>query len=150
MADTSKYVTSWKDRFNKNATASVHATLLSAGNFAAQATLRAALLTAFQAMTEDFILKESVLAAEITNTISPPTSDGAKNGVRWLFRAVDTNGNAVVMQLPGAKTSLLPDTNRSLNLTADEGLAAKTAWDAYVKSNDGEDTVLVEVIYLDK
>jgi hypothetical protein len=150
MASTSRTSFTYKDRLNNGSDVSVHSTLLTAGNFAAQATLRAAFAAALDDMTDGLLVKEAVFAAETKFTGALPVDPDDVKGVKFLCRATDTNGNAVTIHIPVASLELAPGTFNTVDLTASEGLAFKTAWDAFVLSNDGEPTVLNQVIYLDK
>jgi len=150
MASTGRMVLSYVDRLNNIGTVSVHETLLTAGNFAGQATLRAAFAAALSNLTLGELSKEVVIALETNFAPTLPTADGALKAIKFLCRARDTNGNAVTIQIPAALLSLAPSATNKVDLTAGAGLAFKTAWDAYVLSNDGEATVLQEVVYIDK
>lgn len=149
MASTSITSLHIVDRFNKGTNASVHSVLLTAGNFAAQATLRAAFVAALVDLSAGTLREETVIAAKTGFTDPIPTDENAVKGNRFLCRATDVNGNAVTMHIPVALLSAIP-AGQDVDLTAGDGLAFKTSWDAFVKSNDGEDTVLQQVTYLDK
>lgn len=150
MASTSRTAFTYKDRLNNASDVSVHSTLLTAGNFAAQATLRAAFAAALDDLTDGLLIKEAVFAAETKFTGALPTDPDDLKAIKFLCRATDVNGNAVTIHIPVAALELAPGSNNTVDLTGGDGLAFKTAWDAFVLSNDGEATVLNEVIYLDK
>jgi hypothetical protein len=150
MASTGTTSFSFADRLNKVGTVTVHETLLTSGNFTSQGTLRAAFGAALADMTLGVLVKEEVVALVTKFAPTLPTDDGALKAIKFLCRARDTNGNAVTLQIPAANLSLAPGVTQVVDLTAGDGLAFKTAWDSYVLSNDGEATVLQEVIYIDK
>lgn len=81
--------------------------------------------------------------------VNRPTADFAVKGVRWLVRGVDTNGNSVSLQIPGADLSLSND-GETLPLESGPGLALRNALQAVWKSNDGEAVTVQEVVYLNK
>lgn len=150
MASTGRTTFSFADRLNKIGSVSVHETLLTAGNFAGQATLRSAFAAALANLTDGLLVKETVIALETGFVGALPTDPDDLKAIKFLCRAVDTSGNAVTIQIPVAVLELAPTITNKVDLTAGPGLAFKTSWDAFVLSNDGEATVLQEVIYLDK
>jgi hypothetical protein len=150
MASTGRTVVTLKDRLGNSASVSVHETLLTAGNFSSQATLRAAFVAALNNLSDGLMVKEEVIALETKFTGSLPVDPDDLKAIKFLCRATDTNGNAVTIQIPVAQLELAPGVNKNVDLTGGAGLAFKTAWDAYVLSNDGEATVLNEVVYIDK
>lgn len=150
MAATGRTTFSFADRLAEVGSVSVHETLLTAGNFAAQSALRAAFGAALANLSDGLLVKETVLALEQKFTGALPIDDDDLKAIKFLCRATDTNGNAVTAQIPVANLALAPGATRNVDLTAGAGAAFKTAWDAYVLSNDGEATVLNEVLYLDK
>lgn len=128
----------------------VHGLELTAANIATQATLRAALEAAIDAVTMGTIRKESVTASETTNNDPLPTSKEARKAKKWLIRARDTNGNAVTVKLPTADPTFTSTGSNTMDLTTTEGAALLAAFEAYARSNDGEAVVIEEVVFVDK
>jgi len=148
----SKTTWSFLDYSGETGTTGVNATLLSAANFATQATLRAALLAAIQAVTGGVLEKETVTAS-IDKTGDPkPTNPEVWKSKRWLVSASDTNGNPVSFHIVTAIPSvdyLSPGTNQ-MDLTSTEGAALVSAIEAYARSNDGEAILVNEIVFVDK
>lgn len=137
------------DRQGKTGTVGFYTNEFTAGTFTALNSLIDAAVAAIQNVSLLNTTKDERLASIEKFSVGLPAGDAAVKGLRWLVRGVDSNGNAVTMQIPGADLSLSPNA-RDLDLTADEGLALKTALDAVWKSNDGETVTVVEVVFLDK
>jgi len=150
MAATSRLNITLLDFINKTTDVGVHATALSAGNFTAQMGLADSFVAAVMAITLLNKKKDTRFAVETKFNVDPPTDDKAFRGNKWLVSGVDSNGNPVSFHIGGANTALLIPGNNSLDLTADEGLALKTAAEAYWKSNDGEAVTVTSVTYVDK
>ena len=147
---TSKLNLTLVDRDNEASTISVHATALTAGNFAAEDTKADALIAAIEDVTQMVVTKDSRIASETKFTPALPTDPFAQRGIKWLVRCGDTNGNPVTFHIPGANlggAGLLVGEN--LDLASAEGAALVTAIEAYVKSNDGEAVVVTEIVYID-
>lgn len=146
--------TSWSflDYSGSKGTATVHAVALSAANFAGQATLRAALLAAIEAVTDGVLFSETVVAS-LTKTGDPkPTDPEVWRSKRWLVSARDVNGNAVTFHLPTAMPSVdyLSAGTNLMDLTSTEGAALVNAIEAYAKSNDGEAILVETITYVNK
>lgn len=140
---------SFLDKQGKTGTVGFYVDAFTVGNIVA---LGALIDSAVEAIEDVSLLnksKDERLASVTKFSVALPTDDYAVKGLRWLVRGVDTNGNAVTMQVPGADLSLSAN-GKDLDLTASEGLALKTALEAVWKSNDGEAVTVVEVVYLDK
>lgn len=83
-------------------------------------------------------------------------NDAADNqrGIKWTVVARDTvTGVPVINRIGTADLSLLPvvagKRSEDLDLTADEGLALKTAWEALAKSPGGNAVAVERVYYSD-
>lgn len=147
---TSKLNLTFLDRDNEASTVSMHGTALSAGNFAAEDTKADALIAAIEDVTLMVLSKDSRIAVETKFAPSLPTGVYAQRGIKWLVRCTDTNGNPVTFHIPGANLALAGIlVGENMDLTSTEGAALVTAIEAYVKSNDGEAVVVVEIVYLD-
>lgn len=146
--------TNWTflDYAGETGSTGVNATLLSAANFATQATLRAALLAAIEAVTNGNLSKETVTASILETGAAKPTDPESWKSKRWLVSAKDTNGNSVSFHIVTAVPSvtyLSPGTNQ-MDLTSTEGAALVSAIEAYARSNDGEAITVQEITFVDK
>lgn len=137
------------DAQGKETSVSFYTTLFTEVNFTALNGQIDDAVDAIMAVTECNKAKDERAASVTKFGAGLPDGDYALKGVRWLVRGVDTNGNSVRMQIPGANLALSAN-KKDLNLAAGEGLALKTALEAVWKSNDGESVTVVEVVYLDK
>ena len=88
---------------------------------------------------------ESTVVA--TGSATPPADENANRGNKWLMRFQDgTNGKIFTYELGTADNDQLPTPNSDfLDLTADAGLALKTALDAVYESPYGNVGVLLTV-----
>jgi len=113
----------------------VPVTTLTPANVAAQITLANNLSAAIAAITlGNFLKNESVYARNVVG-VGPAASTLAQRENKWLFRYHDaTTYQKFQVSYGTADLSLLPDNEEFLDLTADEGLAAKTAFEAVVVS----------------
>lgn len=146
---TSRVNLTYLDFLGKTAQVGFHVTQLVAGNFTAEMGLIDDLVSAIDGVSLLNLQKDQRLASEDKFAVSNPSDTAALKGLRWLVRMVDSNGNAVTVQIPGADNTLM-GTGGFLDITAGVGLALKSAIEAVVKSNDGEAVTVKEVIYLDK
>lgn len=137
------------DKQGKQANVGFYTQQFTAGTFTAINALIDTAVSAIQAVTLLETTQDQRLASVEKFSVSLPTGDYAVKGLRWLVRGVDSNGNAVTMQIPGADLSLSANA-KDLDLAAGVGLALKNALDAVWRSNDGEAVVVQEVVYLDK
>lgn len=100
-------------------------------------------------ITLGYFASESLLVDETTLTGDAPTDPLAQRGIKWTVGYIDTTqwANAptntipnpgyqklFTIQIPTADLSLLADGQEDLDLTADPGLAFKTAFDATCRS----------------
>lgn len=146
--------TTWTfiDYGGKTGSSGVHATTLSAANFATQATLRAALLAAIQAVTGGVLRSENVVASLTKFDDPKPTDPEVWKSKRWLVSARDTNGNSVSFHLVTAipDAAYLSAGTNNMDLTSTEGAALVSAIEAYAKSNDGEAILVESITFVDK
>jgi len=147
---TSKLNLTLVDRDNEASTVSVHATALTAGNFAAEDVKADALIAAIEDVTLMVVTKDSRIAVETKFTPTLPTDPYAQRGIKWLVRCGDTSGNPVVFHIPGANLGLAGIlSGENMDLASAQGAALVTAIEAYVKSNDGEAVTVTEIVYID-
>lgn len=147
---TSKLNLTLQDRDDEASTVSVHATELTAGNFATQMGLADSFVAAVLAVTLMVESKDSRIASENLFPYVLPTNPYAQRGIKWLVRCRDTNGNSVTFHIPGANLGLAGIlVGENMDLTSTEGAALVNAIEAYVKSNDGEAITVSEIVYID-
>lgn len=137
------------DKQSKSTNVGFYTVEFSAVNFTAVNGLIDTAVAAIQAVTTLNTTKDERLASVEKFAVGLPTGDFAVKGVRWLVRGLDSNGNAVTLQIPGADLSLSAN-GKDLDLTTGVGLALANALNAVWKSNDGEAVTVLEVVYLDK
>jgi len=126
----------------------VPVTTLTPANVAAQITLANNLSAAIAAITlGNFIKNESVYARNVVG-VGPAASNLAQRENKWLFRYHDaTNYQKYQVSYGTADLSLLPDHEEFLDLTADPGLAVKTAFEAVVVSpGDSAHSVILDTV----
>ena len=81
---------------------------------------------------------------------TPPSNVSAQRGIKWTLLLEDNTTHNVTKQLlPTADLTLLDPGEEDLDLTADEGLALKTAVEALVKSPAGNAVTLLRCYYSD-
>lgn len=126
----------------------VAVTTLSAANVVAQAALVINLENAIDGVTIGEMAKsEIVFEREILSTDRAATTLAQREN-KWLMRyhGVTLNERYQV-SIGTADLTLLPDGSEFLDLTADEGLALKTAFEAIVKSpGDGAEAVILDSV----
>jgi len=130
----------------EHASMQVAITTLNAGNLAATATLIAALKTASLAVVLGHVRQDTTTLLRPIPSVSRPTDTAAQRENKWLLRAHSATSNQKFRySLPTANLSLLGDGSEYLDLTADEGLDFKTAFDAVVRSpNDASEFLVLD------
>lgn len=130
----------------ENSSFGVAITNLTAANVDAQITLRDALTTAIEAIVLGVLAKQEIVFDRTPMSATPANDQYAQRENKLLLRykGVTSNKN-FRSEIPTFDLGLLPLHSEFLDLTADEGLALKTAWDAFVKSPD-DDTEAVSLI----
>jgi len=123
-------------------------TTLTAGNVVAQQALVADLNAAVAAITLGVIRTSETTFTRNLVSASPAASVLAQRENKWLFRY---HGNSTFQNFTvsygTADLTLLESGEEYLDLTADEGLAVKTAFEAIVKSpNDASETVTLDSV----
>lgn len=108
---------------------------LTPGNVAAQEALIITLSSAIEAVVIGVLAKRNIDYLDQTISVARAGSTSAQRENKWLCRYHDASNNAKFrISIPTADLTLLPDGSEFLDLTADPGLALKTAWEAVVKS----------------
>jgi len=110
-------------------------TNLTAANVAAQSALVADLTTAIEAVVLGVLQKTTLIFDEVVLSDIPANDQLAQREIKLLCRYHDTTTGAKFRcSIPTFDLSLLPLHSEFLDLTADEGLALKSAFEAIVKS----------------
>jgi hypothetical protein len=119
-------------------------TTLTAGNFTAQIAKTAALLEAVVGIIGGQVQKGTTTAAVDIVSSSPASSPLAQRENKWLCRYHGTTLNQkFTVSIGTADLSLLAGHSEFLDLTADPGLAFKTAFEALVVSPDDDAEAVV-------
>jgi len=150
MAVTGKYSRTLLDFDSEKTVFEVSAPVLTAANFDAQATLRAALGTAIANITLG-TLNQAVFGNVDFQTNTPPASEIAQRESRWLIRYVDdvtqtlyhvTLGTADLVDHMSASAKGFAD-------LADADVAAfVTAFEAYVLSPVGNAVTIQDIMHV--
>jgi hypothetical protein len=134
------------DYSSESSTVGIHFPTLTAGNFAAQATLMDDLVAAIEDVSIGNLQKDSRHAAETRFAVGNATNPFAQRELKWLVRCVDANGNAAGFEIPCADLSLLAANTDTLDVATAEGAALVAAINAGARSNDGEVLTFVEAV----
>lgn len=133
----------------ETSTVGVHAPDLTAGNFAAQETLRNTFVAAVEAVSIASRQKTSVIALESVVAIDFATNPFAQRESKWLVRCRESgSGNAVSFEIPGADLSLLEVNGERLDPTSTEYADLVAAIEAYVRSNDLNAVTVSEIVFV--
>lgn len=125
----------------------VNATVLTAANFDAQATLRNAFVSAMQAISLGVKGQES-FGNQIVSSLSPAGNDAAQREQKWLVQYHDsTSLKRFSFEIPCADTGALDANDRAHAEIGDSGVvdAFVAAAEAYVLSPDGGAIVIDEI-----
>lgn len=122
---------------------------ITAGNLAATQTQLAALLTAIEGIVLGVLNRERIVLSDTLSSSAPAASNLAQREIKWLVTYTDTVTHRLFKsEIPTAKISLLTGNSESLDLAAGEGLAFKTAFEAVVKSIEGNAVQVISVKYV--
>ena len=110
-------------------------TTLTAANVVAQTAFQDAFITAVNAITIGNLYKKAAVFSEVQVSVDPASTSLAQRENKWFCRFHDVVTNQKMTRSIGtADLTLLTDHSEFLDITADEGLAFKTAFDDMVKS----------------
>lgn len=108
---------------------------LTAANVVAQQGLQTAFNVAVAGITLGQVNKTTLVYAETQGVPGPSSNPLAQREIKWLCRYHDATDNQnYQISLGTADISLLENNSEFLDLTADEGLAFKDAWEDFVVS----------------
>ncbi len=137
----------YNDYDDEQSTMGVYAPDLTAGNFAAQETLRNAFIAAVEGVTIGALRKTSVIAVDTPSGSGPAANSGAQRELKWLVRGVSNTGFPVSFEIPCADTSLLEVNGPRMDPGGAEWAALKADGEAYLRSNRLTETVtLIEAV----
>jgi len=125
------------DYSNEKSNFGVNSTVLTAGNFAAQQTLAAALAGAIDDLTIGELTKQTALVPVI-DTPAIPTDPYAQRELKWLVRYQgDSSGKMFSIEIaaPDITGNVVPNTDVA-DITSTDWAAFVTAFEAYAKSPD--------------
>jgi len=133
------------DYSNEKSTTVLNTTVLTAGNFAAQQTLAAALAAAIEDLTIGELTKQ-INSVPVLDTPAIPTNPYAQREMKWLVSYQgDVSGKLFSSEIaaPDITDNVVPNTDVA-DITSTDWAAFVTAFEAYVKSpDDPTETVTV-------
>lgn len=128
---TQGFSVSFRDYDGELAAGSVSATDLTAANFDAQATARAAYVTALRAISIGEYAQSRV-SIETIASAAKASSVQAQRETKWLVRYHDANGYKFKMEVPCADLTKLATNSEFMNSTALAAFA--TAFEGFARS----------------
>jgi len=134
------------DYSNEKSTFSVNGVTVNAGNFAAQATLAAALAGAVEDLSIGELTKQ-ITVVPVVDTPAIPTNPYAQREMKWLVRySGDVSGKLFSIEIaaPDITDNVVPNTDVA-DITSTDWVAFVTAFEAYAKSPD-DNTESVTVV----
>jgi len=133
------------DYSNEKSTTVLNTTVLTAGNFAAQQTLAAALAAAIEDLTIGELTKQ-INSVPVLDTPAIPSNPYAQREMKWLVSYQgDVSGKLFSSEIaaPDITDNVVPNTDTA-DITSTDWVAFVTAFEAYVKSpDDATETVTV-------
>jgi hypothetical protein len=132
----------------ESSTTEVAVTTITAGNFAAQATLHSDLINALEGVTIGNPAKSELIANRERISDAKASSQLAQKENRWLLRYHGvTNFRKYVVTLGTADLTQLVSGTEFLDLSGGTGAALKTAFEAVVKDpNDASEAVVLDSV----
>jgi len=125
------------DYSNEKSTTVLNTTVLTAGNFAAQQTLAAALAAAIENLSIGELTKQ-INSVPVLDTPAIPTNPYAQREMKWLVQYQgDVSGKLFSSEIaaPDITDNVVPNTDTA-DITSTDWAAFVTAFEAYVKSPD--------------
>lgn len=147
----SEYGVTYKDYNRETSTTRFSVTQITSGNITTETPKHTALLAAIQAISIGELQRERVVLTNTFSSSAPATSNLAQRENKWLVTMEDSTTHKTFRhEIPCADLSLLAGNSEFLDLSADEGLALKTALDACVISPAGNASVTITVQFVGK
>lgn len=148
----SQVVFSYKDYSKEISHARFDVTTMTAANFDATNTAINALSTAILGIqAENCLQGKRVVSASTFVTRAPATDKAAQREKKWLLTVEDNTLHTLSRhEVPIADTQYVTANSDFMDLSADPGLALKTAVEAVVKSPAGNAVTLISVQFVGK
>jgi len=142
-----KLVLTYRDNTSEKSAAVFQGADFTALNFDAQVTLQGALVTAVAGVCDGVLAQTTRIAAVVEGSAAIPAV-GVQREIKFMARW-HAGSELHRSELPCADLSQLISGQERVDLTAGAGLAFKTAFEAYVKGDDGvTSAVLDELIFV--
>jgi len=143
----SQYTASFRDYDGEPSSFRVNSALLTSGNIVAQTAAASALLTALAGITIGIIAKNQLIAYNTTLSSVLPTNPIAQRESKWLVLSQDNVTHKLFRnEIPTADLTLLTNHSEFITDFTPAALAAfKTAWEAFVLSEDGNACTLISL-----
>ncbi len=120
------------------------ATTLTAGNFAAQATLAASLSLSLLAITEGRLASHEWNGARVIDSALPGATVDSQREKKYLLRYHDANAKKFSVEVPCAKLSILATNSDFIDTANAAWTTLKTDFEAYVVSPDDSSAVVLD------
>ena len=122
---------------------------LTAANLVATQALLATLLASIQAIVIGELNKERIVLSDTLSSSAPANSPLAQRENKWLVRYTDNTTHRIFKgEIPTADLTLLVGNSEFLDLSAGVGLAFKNAFQAVVKSIEGNAVSVISVQFV--
>lgn len=142
-----KLVLTYRDNTSEKSAAVFQGAPMTAANFDAQVTLQGSLVTAIAGIADGVLAKTTRIAEEVDGSSSVPAV-GVQREIKYMARW-HAGAELHRTEIPCADLSQMVSGMEHVDLTAGAGLAFKTAFEAYVKGDDGVTVaVLDELIFV--
>lgn len=142
----SKLNLTFVDHDGETSTAGFHGPNLDVNNIVAQAALMDAMVAATAGISVGNLKKDSRTLSETKFNVANAASNWAQRETKWLVRAVDSQGFPASVEIPAADLDLRSVGTQYLDVTTAEGIAFIAAFNAYAKSQRGDDLTFVEAV----
>lgn len=147
---TGLYTLTLRDNTNEPSTMSIHTPALDDSNINSVLADMIAFETAVAGLSDGAISKQKLTAVDQTRTYTVPASQTVQKGIKFTISYRDSvTGSNYYVQLPCADLTVLPTGNEKVILTANPGLAFKTAFEALAVSPAGNPVVITQISYND-
>ncbi|SRR6266567_2205148 len=143
----SRYSLTIRDYDKELSTFRVNSALLTAANIVAQEGFATALKSAVQGITLGIVQKDTLTAKETVYSNLPPSDPVAQRESKWLVRSEDNSTHVISRnEIPTADlTNLTGNQEYITDFSAGVLAAFKSAWEAFVVSEDGNPVTLISL-----
>lgn len=144
-----RYNLTYVDHDLEASTIGVHTPNMTAGTFDAIAGALDDLAAAIADVTLGTLRKDSRVAVEVKNDAAAPANPFAQRETKWLVRMQeDGTGNPVSFEIPCADLALLAGGTGLMDTASAEYTALVSAIEAIVRSNDGNNVTVIEIVHV--